>query len=68
MPRGGVRPGAGRPTGSKGRNRKPSGQLNMRWPPDVLAEVERLAERQGITRSEWVLRTVMRELQVFRPR
>lgn len=68
MPRGGVRPRAGRPQGSKSSNRKPSGQVNMRWPPEVLNEVDRLAENAGITRTEWVLRVVKERLQAFRPR
>lgn len=68
MPRGGQREGAGRPSGSKGLNKKPSGQINMRWPPEVLAEIDRLAARAQISRSAWVLKTVMRELHTFRPR
>ncbi len=70
MPRGGKRPGAGRPPGSVSGPRGPqrSGQINMRWPTDVLVEIDRLASRQGITRTEWVLKTVTRELQKFRPR
>lgn len=68
MPRGGLRVGAGRPEGSKSSNRKGSGQVNMRWPSDVLTEVDRLAEHAGVTRTEWVLRVVKERLQRFRPR
>lgn len=70
MTRGGKRPGAGRPKGSTSRSQvhRPSGQINMRWPPEIIEEVNRLAERQGMTRTEWVLKTVTRELQKFRPR
>lgn len=70
MTRGGVREGAGRPVGSKTKKelRKPSGQVNMRFAPELLVEIDRIADNQGISRTAWIVKTCRREIQKFRPR
>ena len=67
MPRGGARPGAGRPKGStKGRTTNPT--LSVRFPRFELSEMDRLADQAGITRTEWLIRVVRNQLQQTRRR
>jgi len=68
MPRGGARAGAGRPKGSATGRKPDPNHVTVRYPPGVIPEVDRLAEAQGITRSEWLIRVATSQLQAFRPR
>lgn len=65
--KGGKRPGAGRPPGSK-RGRSTNPTLTMRFPAFELSEIDRLAEESGITRHDWLLRVVRNQLQATRTR
>jgi len=68
MPRGGPREGAGRPVGSTKPKKASNPTLSVRFPAFELEEIDRLAERQGITRTEWILRVVRNQLQQTRSR
>jgi len=68
MSRGGAREGAGRPVGSTTGRKASNPTLSMRFPRFELEQIDRLAERLGITRTEWLLRLVRERLQETRPR
>ena len=55
-PRGGPRPGAGRP----GTGKDPS--LTIRLPPELLAQVRVAAAFEGLTVSEWLRGMIEREI------
>ncbi len=68
MSRGGAREGAGRPVGSTKAKKASNPSLSVRFPRFELEEIDRLAERMGVTRTEWILRLVRERLQQTRPR
>lgn len=52
--RGGARPGAGRP-----RKKNKDQRVSIQIPPDLLADVDKMAQSQGLSRSAmivWILR------------
>ena len=58
------------PTGRGGRRarRTMSSHVPVRFRPDVIAEVKRLAEEDGLTVSSWIRRLVEREIERRRRR
>ena len=42
--------------------------ISLRIPPLELAEIDRLADRQGVTRTDWILRVIRNQLQTTRRR
>jgi len=64
--RGGTRPGAGRPKGKSATAE--TVVLSVRMPREWLAEVDRLAAVNQMTRQEYVLRELGRRIHKITPR